>query len=97
MASTICAPKHLTSSSLRSAGSERTPHCASGSLGHGLPIAVGIAQALGMSGDGAARVFVLVGYAELEEGANHDAKIVMGDEDIEVYLVIDLVRFVEVE
>jgi len=44
----------------------------SGSLGHGLPLAVG--AALGLRAQGlAARVVVLVGDAELDEGSNHEA------------------------
>ncbi|CRK58828.1 Transketolase, N-terminal section [Alloactinosynnema sp. L-07] len=44
----------------------------SGSLGHGLPIAVG--QAVGLRAQGSpARVFVLVGDGELDEGSNHEA------------------------
>lgn len=44
----------------------------SGSLGHGLPIAVG--TTLGLRAQGiAARVVVLVGDAELDEGSNHEA------------------------
>ena len=49
----------------------------SGSLGHGLPIAVG--TALGLTArritrpDGPPRVVVLVGDAELDEGSNHEA------------------------
>jgi transketolase len=44
----------------------------SGSLGHGLPIAVG--TALGLRAQGIdSRVVVLVGDAELDEGANHEA------------------------
>jgi transketolase len=49
----------------------------SGSLGHGLPLAVG--TALGLRArritrpDGAPRVVVLVGDAELDEGSNHEA------------------------
>jgi transketolase len=43
-----------------------------GSLGHGLGIAVG--TALGLRAQGlASRVFVLVGDAELDEGSNHEA------------------------
>jgi transketolase len=45
---------------------------ASGSLGHGLPLAVG--TALGLRAQGIdARVVVLVGDAELDEGSNHEA------------------------
>lgn len=44
----------------------------SGSLGHGLPMAVGVA--LGMQARSSrGRVFVLVGDAELDEGSNHEA------------------------
>jgi len=44
----------------------------SGSLGHGLPIAVGtaIGQRIAKSGG---RTFVLVGDGELDEGSNHEA------------------------
>lgn len=44
----------------------------SGSLGHGLPIAVGLARGLEIAGE-AGRIFVLVGDAELDEGSNHEA------------------------
>ena len=44
-----------------------------GSLGHGLPIAVGIALALRAKGADEPRVFVLVGDAELNEGSNWEA------------------------
>lgn len=50
---------------------------ASGSLGHGLPMAVGLA--LGQRAQGrSARTFVLVGDAELDEGSNHEAMVVAG-------------------
>ena len=45
----------------------------SGSLGHGLPVAVGVANALQAKGLEAPRVFCLVGDAELDEGSNHEA------------------------
>ena len=44
----------------------------SGSLGHGLGIAVGLALGL-RARHSPARVFCLVGDAELEEGSNHEA------------------------
>jgi transketolase len=44
----------------------------SGSLGHGLPLAAGTALGLRAQGIGA-RVVVLVGDAELDEGSNHEA------------------------
>ncbi|MEV0223854.1 transketolase [Streptomyces sp. NPDC050704] len=45
----------------------------SGSLGHGLPIAVGTALGLRAQGMHDPRVWVLVGDAELDEGSNHEA------------------------
>ncbi|WP_309116355.1 thiamine pyrophosphate-dependent enzyme [Saccharothrix sp.] len=49
----------------------------SGSLGHGLPIAVGQAVGLRLQGR-SSRVFVLVGDAELDEGSNHEAIALAG-------------------
>ena len=51
---------------------------ASGSLGHGLPIALGVALALDVRADTRARVFVLIGDAELDEGSNHEAIALAG-------------------
>ena len=56
---------------------------ASGSLGHGLPIGVGVAhgllaQGLPGLGDTAPRVYVLVGDAELDEGSNSEAIVYAG-------------------
>ncbi len=45
----------------------------SGSLGHGLPLSVGVAHGLRAQGLLSPRVFVLVGDAELDEGTNHEA------------------------
>ncbi len=45
----------------------------SGSLGHGLPIAVGVRMAVDRSALPSPKVFVLVGDAELDEGSNHEA------------------------
>jgi transketolase len=45
----------------------------SGSLGHGLPLAVGTALGLRARGLAGSRVFVLVGDGELDEGSNHEA------------------------
>ena len=44
-----------------------------GSLGHGLPMAVGVAYALRARGLDTQRVFVLTGDAELNEGSNWEA------------------------
>jgi transketolase len=45
----------------------------SGSLGHGLPLALGVALGLRARGNTGPRVFCLVGDAELDEGSNHEA------------------------
>ena len=45
----------------------------SGSLGHGLPIAVGRALALRAQGNTGPRVFCMLGDAEFDEGTNHEA------------------------
>jgi transketolase len=45
----------------------------SGSLGHGLPLAVGTALGLRARGLAGSRVFVLVGDGELDEGSHHEA------------------------
>ncbi|GLZ29695.1 transketolase [Lentzea sp. NBRC 105346] len=49
----------------------------SGSLGHGLPLAVGTALGLRIQGS-PARTFVLVGDGELDEGSNHEAIALAG-------------------
>jgi transketolase len=51
---------------------------ASGSLGHGLPIGVGLAHGLQARGLMTPRVFVLVGDAELDEGSNNEAIVYAG-------------------
>ena len=50
----------------------------SGSLGHGLPIAVGMAIALRAQEKAGPRVVCLVGDAELDEGSNHEAIALAG-------------------
>jgi transketolase len=50
----------------------------SGSLGHGLPIGVGVAHGLIAQGLANPRVFVLVGDAELDEGSNNEAIVYAG-------------------
>jgi transketolase len=45
----------------------------SGSLGHGLPLAIGVAHGLRAQGLSRPRVYVLIGDAELDEGSNHEA------------------------
>ncbi|GAA0520585.1 transketolase [Saccharopolyspora subtropica] len=50
----------------------------SGSLGHGLPLGLGMALGLRAQGRHRPRVVVLVGDAELDEGSNHEAIQVAG-------------------
>lgn len=50
----------------------------SGSLGHGLPLGVGLAHGLLARGLTRPRVFVLVGDAELDEGSNNEAIVYAG-------------------
>ena len=50
----------------------------SGSLGHGLPIAVGMSLALQAQGRVGPRVVCLLGDAELDEGSNHEAIALAG-------------------
>jgi transketolase len=45
----------------------------SGSLGHGLPLGVGVALGLRAQGRHRPRVVVLIGDGELDEGSNHEA------------------------
>jgi transketolase len=51
---------------------------ASGSLGHGLPLAIGVAHGLLAQGLITPRVYVLVGDAELDEGSNSEAIVYAG-------------------
>lgn len=62
----------------------------SGSLGHGLPMAVGLAYGLGVRSDvsGSGRVFCLVGDAELDEGSNHEAIVLAGRLELERLTVV---------
>ncbi|MFJ8826870.1 transketolase [Streptomyces sp. NPDC102467] len=55
----------------------------SGSLGHGLPIAVGTALGLRAQGLDEPAVWVLVGDAELDEGSNHEAIAFAGAAGVE--------------
>lgn len=60
----------------------------SGSLGHGLPLAIGMALGLRARGNDASRVFCLVGDAELDEGTNQEAIAVAGRFGLEALTVI---------
>ncbi|MGW2717001.1 transketolase [Streptomyces sp. NPDC001492] len=55
----------------------------SGSLGHGLPIAVGTALGLRAQGLHEPQVWVLIGDAELDEGSNHEAIAFAGPAGLE--------------
>ncbi|MER7516520.1 transketolase [Streptomyces sp. NPDC126499] len=63
----------------------------SGSLGHGLPLAVGSVLGLRAQGLTEPRVWVLIGDAELDEGSNHEALAFAGPAGLEQLhtLVID--------
>ncbi|MFE7123248.1 transketolase [Streptomyces sp. NPDC057617] len=63
----------------------------SGSLGHGLPLAVGTVLGLRARGLTDPRVWVLIGDAELDEGSNHEALAYAGPAGLEQLhtLVID--------
>ncbi|MFF2196480.1 transketolase [Streptomyces sp. NPDC058157] len=56
---------------------------ASGSLGHGLPLAVGSALGLRAQGLHDPAVWVLIGDAELDEGSNHEAVAYAGSAGLE--------------
>lgn len=55
----------------------------SGSLGHGLPLAVGSALGLRAQGLAEPAVWVLIGDAELDEGSNHEALAYAGSAGLE--------------
>lgn len=63
----------------------------SGSLGHGLPLAVGSVHGLRAQGLTGPSVWVLIGDAELDEGSNHEAIAYAGPAGLEQLhtLVID--------
>ncbi|MGI5460894.1 thiamine pyrophosphate-dependent enzyme [Streptomyces sp. CA-249302] len=61
-----------------------------GSLGHGLPLAVGVALGLRIQGRTKPRVFVLIGDGEFDEGSNHEAMAVAGRMRLDRLTVIAL-------
>ena len=61
---------------------------ASGSLGHGLPLGVGLAMGLRARGIEEPRVFCLVGDAEFDEGSNQEAIVLAGRESLEAVTAI---------
>jgi transketolase len=70
-------PRFLRSDGILGSHPDRTQvpgvEVSTGSLGHGLPMAVGVAYALRARGLEDERVFVLTGDAELNEGSNWEA------------------------
>ncbi len=60
----------------------------SGSLGHGLGLAVGTALGLRAQGLLRPRVFVLLGDAELDEGSNHEAIAYAGATRLELTAIV---------
>ena len=60
----------------------------SGSLGHGLPMAVGVALALRAQRHTRPRVFCLVGDGELDEGSNHEAIAFAGRSGLDALTVV---------
>jgi transketolase len=59
----------------------------SGSLGHGLPLAVGLTLGL-RAQHNPARVIVLTGDAELDEGSNHEAIAFAGRRGLDLTAVV---------
>jgi transketolase len=55
----------------------------SGSLGHGLPLAVGTALGLRMRGLTGPSTWVLIGDAEMDEGSNHEALAFAGRTELD--------------
>ena len=60
----------------------------SGSLGHGMPIAVGVALALRVRGGESPSVYCMVGDAELDEGSNSEAICFAGRRGLSTLTVI---------
>ena len=60
----------------------------SGSLGHGLPLAVGMSLGLRARGKTGPRVYCLVGDAEFDEGSNHEAVVVAARFGLEALTVV---------
>jgi len=61
---------------------------ASGSLGHGLPLAIGMALALRARVVSNARLFCLLGDAEFDEGSNHEAISVAARESLDALAAV---------
>lgn len=62
--------------------------CSTGSLGHGLPMAVGLALGLKIQGK-TGRVFVLVGDGECHEGTTWEAALVAKNLGVRLTVIVD--------
>jgi transketolase len=62
--------------------------CSTGSLGHGFPMAVGLALGLKIQGK-TGRVFVLVGDGECHEGTTWESALVAAHQGLDLCLIVD--------
>ncbi len=62
--------------------------CSTGSLGHGLPMAVGLALGLKIQGK-YGRVFVLMGDGECQEGTTWEAALVAKHHELNLVVIVD--------
>jgi transketolase len=60
----------------------------SGSLGHGLPLAIGVTLGLRAQGRRIPQVVTLVGDGELDEGSNHEAIVMAGRFELDRLTVV---------
>ena len=62
-------------------------HCATGSMGHGFPTAVGMAMAKKIKGEGG-RVFVLMGDGECQEGTTWESLLIASKQELDNLTVV---------
>lgn len=62
-------------------------HCSTGSLGHGLPVAIGMAMAKKLKGEDG-KVFVLMGDGECQEGTTWESLLIAGHHKLDNLVVI---------
>ena len=62
-------------------------HCTTGSLGHGLPLGIGMAMAKKAKGE-AGQVFVLMGDGECQEGTTWESLLIAGKQKLDNLVVI---------
>lgn len=63
-------------------------YATTGSLGHGLPIAIGRAYAKKLKGDNG-KIYVLLGDGEIQEGSNWEALMIANKLKIDINILID--------